>query len=211
MVRYVPAATPGSRRPPSAYPVSRPASSRSRSRPRPAEQRLPDGTIVVPLADVDDDYDEDYSDGGRHDYDAFRTDGYLKHRPTASAQQSSRGHHFRKHHEGARKQQQQPERPHSANSGSMRSLSSKYNKTRDDVTGLVDDVTTADHTGISEDRSSVSLSDKYRTQEEIEVFNSAASGSQVTNSSYKPPPEPIRPKFNKQSEDSVVKKSLTHF
>ena len=125
----------------------------------------------------------------------------MKHRP--AAQQKANGH-YRKHHEGSRKQ---PERPASANSGSMRSLSSKFNKGRDDVTGLVDDVTTNDH-GMSEDRSSVSLSDKYRTQEEIEVFNSA--GGQASTS-YKPPPEPIRPKFNKSSEENPVKKTLTHF
>jgi len=75
--------------------------------------------------------------------------------------------------------------------GSVRTLSDKYQKPIDAVTddGIISHVVSSPGaTGppISEDRCSsiVSLSDKYRQQEEVEIFHEHY---------QKPPPEPIRP------------------
>ena len=57
--------------------------------------------------------------------------------------------------------------------------------------GLISHISSSKQTAMSEDLSSiVSLSDKYRQQEEIEIFHEQY---------QKPPPEPIRPKQPKKS------------
>lgn len=76
--------------------------------------------------------------------------------------------------------------------GSVRSLSDKYGhkQTPESISGPPDDgiishISSSKQTAMSEDLSSiVSLSDKYRQQEEIEIFHEQY---------QKPPPEPIRP------------------
>ena len=82
--------------------------------------------------------------------------------------------------------------------GSVRTLSDKYQKPIDALTddGIISHVISssgaAAKSPISEDRCSsiVSLSDKYRQQEEVEIF---------TEHYQKPPPEPIRPPKAKSS------------
>ena len=82
--------------------------------------------------------------------------------------------------------------------GSVRTLSDKYQKPIDALTddGIISHVISssgaAAKSPISEDRCSsiVSLSDKYRQQEEVEIF---------TEHYQKPPPEPIRPSKAKSS------------
>ena len=153
-------------------------------RQRPAEQTLPDGTIVVPIVDEDDYIQE---------YDAYRTDGYMKRSRKKSAESDDDGK--------------------SSHVGSVRSLSSKYRNTPNKCLSDEPEYLEADDAGtiiavsttrrpMSEDRNSiVSLSDKYRTQEEIEIFQG--------HQGYKLPPEPIRPNF--ASNDTDRNRPLTTF
>lgn len=84
--------------------------------------------------------------------------------------------------------------------GSVRTLSDKYQKPVDAIDdGLISHVsslpTVSGSKAISEDRSSiVSLSDKYRQQEEVEIFHEHY---------QKPPPEPVRPKKASLSSEST--------
>jgi len=84
--------------------------------------------------------------------------------------------------------------------GSVRTLSDKYQKPIDAIDdGLISHVsslpTASGSKAMSEDRSSiVSLSDKYRQQEEVEIFHEHY---------QKPPPEPVRPKKASISSQST--------
>merc|ERR1712008_580581 len=89
--------------------------------------------------------------------------------------------------------------------GSVRTLSDKYQKPIDAIDdGLISHVSSlptasGSKGAFSEDRSSigasiVSLSDKYRQQEEVEIFHEHY---------QKPPPEPVRPKKASISSQST--------
>merc|ERR1712037_452470 len=88
--------------------------------------------------------------------------------------------------------------------GSVRTLSDKYQKPIDAIDdGLISHVsslpTASGSKAFSDDRSSigasiVSLSDKYRQQEEVEIFHEHY---------QKPPPEPVRPKKASISSQST--------
>merc|ERR1719360_274949 len=84
--------------------------------------------------------------------------------------------------------------------GSVRTLSDKYQKPVDAIDdGLVNYVTSKP--AFSEDRSSIiSLSDKYRITEEVEVFHEHY---------QKPPPEPVRPSLPPKKSNSSASSQVT--
>ena len=88
--------------------------------------------------------------------------------------------------------------------GSVRTLSDKYQKPSDVLTddGIISHVVSSTTNGpISEDRSSIiSLSDKYRQQEEVEIFHEHY---------QRPPPEPVRPKIGSKNSDKGSQKGST--